>query len=194
MLSPGAEAEGGKPEYGILVGPGVNAQHHQHMFCARLDMAVDDPEGGAGCVVTEVRGATHASRASHSPRIITPEVVAAVERVCVCPAGPLLPAPQVNVEALPFDEATNPYGNAFRAVETVLDSVHKVRGAWLLGPRLVLLPVPARVSVIRSSRCRARSRVPRLLRCLAPGRRPSAPSRLRRGACGRWSTRPSSTP
>ena len=43
-LSPGET----KPEYGVLVDPLVNAQHHQHMFCARLDMAVDDPEGGAG--------------------------------------------------------------------------------------------------------------------------------------------------
>lgn len=29
------------PSYGKLVAPGVNAQIHQHMFCARLDMAVD---------------------------------------------------------------------------------------------------------------------------------------------------------
>lgn len=42
------------PEFGTLVAPGVNAQHHQHMFCARLDMAVDDPNGGAGLVVSEV--------------------------------------------------------------------------------------------------------------------------------------------
>ena len=33
---------------------GVNAQHHQHMFCARLDMAVDDDEGGKGLYVSEV--------------------------------------------------------------------------------------------------------------------------------------------
>ena len=42
------------PEYGTLVMEGVNAQHHQHMFCARLDMAVDDPEGGKGLYVSEV--------------------------------------------------------------------------------------------------------------------------------------------
>jgi primary-amine oxidase len=50
MLSPGEE----EPEYGTLVGPGVNAQHHQHMFCARLDMSVDDDEGGKGLEVSEV--------------------------------------------------------------------------------------------------------------------------------------------
>lgn len=50
-LSPG---EGPLPEYGTLVGPGVNAQHHQHMFCARLDMAVDDEDGGKEVLVTEV--------------------------------------------------------------------------------------------------------------------------------------------
>ncbi|GAX84570.1 hypothetical protein CEUSTIGMA_g11991.t1 [Chlamydomonas eustigma] len=50
MLSPGEE----EPEFGTLVGPGVNAQHHQHMFCARLDMCVDDEEGGKGLEVSEV--------------------------------------------------------------------------------------------------------------------------------------------
>lgn len=49
-LSFGEEA----PEYGTLVAEGVNAQHHQHMFCARLDMAVDDDEGGKGLFVFEV--------------------------------------------------------------------------------------------------------------------------------------------
>jgi len=29
------------PGHGVIVAPGVNAQIHQHMFCARLDMAVD---------------------------------------------------------------------------------------------------------------------------------------------------------
>jgi len=29
------------PTHGTMVAPGVNAQIHQHMFCARLDMAVD---------------------------------------------------------------------------------------------------------------------------------------------------------
>ena len=50
-LSFGEEA----PEYGTLVMEGVNAQHHQHMFCARLDMAVDDEEGGKGLYVSEVK-------------------------------------------------------------------------------------------------------------------------------------------
>ena len=49
-LSFGEEA----PKYGTLVAKGVNAQHHQHMFCARLDMAVDDDEGGKGLFVSEV--------------------------------------------------------------------------------------------------------------------------------------------
>lgn len=31
------------PEHGTLVAPGVNAQIHQHMFCARLDPAIDGP-------------------------------------------------------------------------------------------------------------------------------------------------------
>ena len=39
-----AEARSGVPEYGTMVAPGVNAQVHQHMFCARLDMDVDGPD------------------------------------------------------------------------------------------------------------------------------------------------------
>ena len=38
QLSPG---EGPAPAHGTLVAPGVNAQVHQHMFSARLDMSVD---------------------------------------------------------------------------------------------------------------------------------------------------------
>ena len=37
LLSDGEE----EPSHGVMVAPGVNAQIHQHMFCARLDMAVD---------------------------------------------------------------------------------------------------------------------------------------------------------
>lgn len=52
VLSPG-EAQ---PSHGILVGPGVNAAAHQHLFCARLDLAVDDEQGGRNIVVSEVSG------------------------------------------------------------------------------------------------------------------------------------------
>ena len=40
-LSKGERENGGWPEHGVLVIDGVNAQMHQHMFCARIDMAVD---------------------------------------------------------------------------------------------------------------------------------------------------------
>jgi primary-amine oxidase len=40
-LSTNLLSEGEKsPSHGVMVVPGVNAQIHQHMFCARLDMAV----------------------------------------------------------------------------------------------------------------------------------------------------------
>lgn len=52
MLSPGEDPK--NPEYGVLVGQGVNAQYHQHMFNARLDMAIDCPRGGAGLVVRKI--------------------------------------------------------------------------------------------------------------------------------------------
>ena len=48
--SPGEE----KPGWGTYVGDRINSQHHQHMFCARLDLAVDDDEGGKGLQVSEV--------------------------------------------------------------------------------------------------------------------------------------------
>ncbi|CAM9540325.1 unnamed protein product, partial [Discosporangium mesarthrocarpum] len=41
LVSAGEQAE--TPGHGVLVAPGVNAQLHQHMFCARLDMCVDGP-------------------------------------------------------------------------------------------------------------------------------------------------------
>jgi len=38
---PSAGEDPKNPDHGILCAPGVNSQVHQHMFCARLDMAVD---------------------------------------------------------------------------------------------------------------------------------------------------------
>jgi primary-amine oxidase len=45
-----AAEEPSRPHHGVMVTPNVNAQIHQHMFCARLDMAVD----GFDNVVSEV--------------------------------------------------------------------------------------------------------------------------------------------
>jgi hypothetical protein len=50
VLSPGEAA----PTHGTMVAPLVNAAAHQHLFSARLDMAVDDEEGGRQLVVAEV--------------------------------------------------------------------------------------------------------------------------------------------
>ena len=69
------------PEYGTLVMEGVNAQHHQHMFCARLDMAVDDPEGGKGLYVSEVT--CYAVRAVLCHAVVR----------CACRAVPCCPVP-----------------------------------------------------------------------------------------------------
>ena len=49
-----SEGEGVDPTHGTLIGPHLNAQLHQHYFCVRLDMSVDDPDGGAALTVTEV--------------------------------------------------------------------------------------------------------------------------------------------
>ena len=56
--------EGPEPTHGTLLAPGLNAQVHQHFFCARLDMAVDDPQGGGAITVTEVRDSS--ARDSHA--------------------------------------------------------------------------------------------------------------------------------
>jgi primary-amine oxidase len=44
----------GLPTHGALVAPRVVAGHHQHLFCARLDLSVGDKSGGKGLVVSEV--------------------------------------------------------------------------------------------------------------------------------------------
>eukprot|EP00878_Enallax_costatus_P018528 GHUV01019508.1.p1 GENE.GHUV01019508.1~~GHUV01019508.1.p1 ORF type:complete len:156 (-),score=22.34 GHUV01019508.1:1218-1685(-) len=50
LLSPDEK----QPSHGTLVGAGVNAAHHQHLFSARLDLVVDDEQGGKDLVVCEV--------------------------------------------------------------------------------------------------------------------------------------------
>jgi primary-amine oxidase len=50
-----------EPTHGVMVAPGVNAQIHQHMFCARLDMAVDSARNTVSevdMVPAEAPGAT----------------------------------------------------------------------------------------------------------------------------------------
>ncbi len=43
IVSTGAVANGGDPEFGTLIAPGLYAPNHQHFFCYRLDMCVDGP-------------------------------------------------------------------------------------------------------------------------------------------------------
>ena len=50
----------GDPEFGTTILPGVVAPYHQHLFCARLDFALDDVSGGENLVVSEVRGSSSA--------------------------------------------------------------------------------------------------------------------------------------
>ena len=51
--SPGDNPE--NPEFASIVHPGVSAQFHQHLFCCRLDWALDDTSGMDDLVVSEVR-------------------------------------------------------------------------------------------------------------------------------------------
>jgi primary-amine oxidase len=43
VISNGALPAGRRPRHGTVVAPGVYGPHHQHIFCARLDMMVDGP-------------------------------------------------------------------------------------------------------------------------------------------------------
>ena len=43
-----------EPDLGTTMLPDVVATHHQHIFAARLDMAVDDPAGGKDLKISEV--------------------------------------------------------------------------------------------------------------------------------------------
>ena len=43
IMSPMAIEPGAQPEFANVVGEGVAAPHHQHLFCARLDFDVDGP-------------------------------------------------------------------------------------------------------------------------------------------------------
>jgi primary-amine oxidase len=118
LLPPGEE----RPSHGILVAPRVSATAHQHLFCARLDMAVDDEQGGRSLVVSEVCcsacvvGAARRlmwrllRRASHR-----------VVRATVCTATRTL---QVDARQQPTSDSHNPLGNAFTCDETDLPSVH----------------------------------------------------------------------
>ncbi len=43
IMSTQALGPGERPEFGSVVAPGLAAPLHQHLFCARLDLAVDGP-------------------------------------------------------------------------------------------------------------------------------------------------------
>ncbi|RDA89190.1 hypothetical protein CP532_0537 [Ophiocordyceps camponoti-leonardi (nom. inval.)] len=45
--------KGKRSDYGNVVSPGVLAQNHQHIFCARIDPAIDSYRPGDTCVVIE---------------------------------------------------------------------------------------------------------------------------------------------
>eukprot|EP00877_Chromochloris_zofingiensis_P005949 jgi/Chrzof1/1607/Cz10g14120.t1 len=51
---PSPDEHAGRPTHGTLVAPGVNAAQHQHLFSARLDMVVDDDQGGRELVISEL--------------------------------------------------------------------------------------------------------------------------------------------
>jgi Cu2+-containing amine oxidase len=56
-----SQGEGPQPDYGVLMAPGLNAQIHQHFFNVRMDVAVDDDNGGANLTAVEVRTALNTS-------------------------------------------------------------------------------------------------------------------------------------
>ena len=84
-------------------------QVHQHFFCCRLDLAVDDNRGGQGLTVSEVTASLSpiCSAAAPSMSLRFAPAVVAMEvdpRISVCSA-----AVQVNCETMPLGP-DNPYG------------------------------------------------------------------------------------
>jgi primary-amine oxidase len=60
---PSPQEDPASPGYGVLVAPSVNAQIHQHMFCARIDVAID----GLDNVVSEVDIVSKARNTTDNP-------------------------------------------------------------------------------------------------------------------------------
>ena len=60
---PSAGEDPENPDHGVLASPGVNAQVHQHMFCARLDMSVD----GEKNTVSEIDVETAPASSTENP-------------------------------------------------------------------------------------------------------------------------------
>ena len=54
IVSPMAIAPGDQPEFANVIGPGIAAPHHQHLFSARLDLDVDGPVNSVYEVEAEV--------------------------------------------------------------------------------------------------------------------------------------------
>ena len=69
LLSEAEDKNDQTPTHGVMVAPGVNAQIHQHMFCARIDMAVDSHKNTVSEVdiVREAPGPTNPYGNSFSP-------------------------------------------------------------------------------------------------------------------------------
>ena len=60
---PSAGEDPNKPSHGVLCAPGVNSQVHQHMFCARIDMAVDGDKN----TVSEIDVVNHPDKSVDNP-------------------------------------------------------------------------------------------------------------------------------
>ena len=60
---PSAGEDPNNPSHGFLCAPGVNSQVHQHMFCARIDMAVDGDKN----TVSEIDVVSHPDTSVDNP-------------------------------------------------------------------------------------------------------------------------------
>ncbi len=94
----------------------VVGQVHQHMFCARLDLAVDDNDGGRNLLVSEVgrslRQAAHNVQFTRASDLHLHEANMLQSKCGMC-------SPQVDLVAMP-EGPDNPHGNGFWARETPL--------------------------------------------------------------------------
>lgn len=107
--------------FGVDVAPGVVATNHQHLFCVRLDPAIDCAEGESW------GGGYHqcGSCARASPRCAIPLTHPTPDPACYpTPGGRDLVVTEVNADPIPTGPS-NPHGNAFAVTERPLLSVHE---------------------------------------------------------------------